>query len=111
MDTLTAPIPDADMEVSIDPKVNANEFNDGYEQVVGVGAYNVRREFPVKWTNLKYDEATAIISFFEAKRGATKFLWTAPEESQRVFICTKFSYKWKFGRRCDITAFLKEQAG
>lgn len=103
--------PDSNADVSLDPKVDTTEFNDGYKQVTTKGAFNQPRTISLKWTNCRYDNAQYLIGFIEALRGAQYFLYSMPEEVQRLYQCTKFSYKWKHGRVADLSATFTEVYG
>jgi len=103
--------PDKETQVTIEPKVATNSFDDTYEQSMGLGAFNSPVSMDLKWSNAKYAEAIVILAFLKARRGYQKFLYAAPEEPQRLFKCPNHTYKWKAGRRCDIRATFNEQAG
>ncbi len=109
--TLVTVPPDTDIDVEVTPVVDTSEFNDGYQQTTGRGVFNSPRKIPVKWTNLYYADATALISFLGALKGYKKFYYTMSEEPERIYKCTKFSYKWKKGRKCEVSASFEEQAG
>jgi phage-related protein len=106
-----APAPDSGMDVDFDPTIISHQFGDAYAQEANVGINPNMKTYSPRWTNLKKAEADYIINFLEARLGTKPFYWKPNEEGAiKVFKCKKMNYKWKSGRKCDITATFKQAA-
>lgn len=104
--------PDEGMNVEFDPKPIKHNYQDGYVGRAGRGAKADQRPHEPRWTNAKKAEAEYIIEFLEDHDGYEPFWWTPNHDVDvKLFVCERFSYKWKNGEFCDINATFEETAG
>lgn len=111
MATFIPPVtPDQGMDVNSEPRFISTAFGDGYKQEIPDGINALQRKMSPRWTNAKYAEANPIIAFLEAKSLTREPFWWTPngETSPRALKCLKFTYSWKKGRYCDISADFEE---
>jgi phage-related protein len=93
------------MSVQKQPFVLENQFGDGYVQRAGYGINADQGSYTPRWTNAYKAEADYIIGFLKGQKGYLPFYWTPNGEStQLCFVCKNYTYAWKSGKFCDISA-------
>ena len=80
--TFTPPIaPSIETTRSMKPRVLMAQFGDGYTQRAPDGINTMMETITVAWSRLKPADAATIVAFFEGRKGAYPFYWTAPRDA------------------------------
>lgn len=76
----------------VTPKVNKNEFGDGYVERFPDGINHISEKWNITYKNLLTAEKNAIEAFFYERGGYKAFDWAPPAEPVKKFCATS----WKF---------------
>ncbi len=78
--------------MTLQPRVVATQFGDGYEQAADDGLNPVKQVWSVAINNAALDEADAIEAFIKPGMGRARFDWTPPRQTVALkWKCTAFS--------------------
>lgn len=96
--------------MSAEPRLRSIKFGDGYEQVAPDGINNNPHKFSVAFSKRTLAEASAILTFLEARKGAEPFYWVAPAPFDDLILyrCKKWRYEAVEFNDHQVTADFEE---
>mgnify|MGYP003109826395 FL=1 len=102
--------PSYNQSAQISPRVLSVRFGDGYTQRIPDGINNNLLNLELSFENRTEKEATAILHFLNARRGAEAFAYTPPSpyQTQKMFICKSFDSTFIFNDNFSIKAKFEE---
>ena len=98
--------PSYSSNTEITPAVKRIQFGGGYEQRVQDGINSILLQINLRFDERDSDETTAIIHFFQSKRGVDSFLYVPapPYNAQGRYVCRSWSLATNFYGNNTITA-------
>lgn len=102
--------PDAEVSLSVEPKVEGARFGDGYEQRVGAGINNDPETWSLSFTGNRA-EIDPIEQFLRNHNGYIAFDWKTPDEVTGRFICRKWRKTRSHGTKVIVTADFEQVFG
>lgn len=95
---------------SVEPKVRATPFGDGYSQRVGDGINTLRRMWSLRFTRETAD-IDDIEDFLRGEGGVTSFDWTPPSGAAGKWVCSAWSRMVNEAGVEEVHATFKEVFG
>ena len=94
---------------TVQPRVTATKFGDGYEQRTANGINTMPRKYDLIFENKPNDVADALEAFLTARGGLESFDWMPPRETQHGrFVCRGWDVTPTSPRTRSITCSFEE---
>jgi phage-related protein len=103
--------PDAGATKSVEPRVLAIKFGDGYSQEMADGINNIVETWSISFSNRTRTVIQAVDDMFESLGGHSPFQWTTPEGKTKKFKCPKWSPSYNHDTDCSLSATFVQHYG
>ncbi|WP_374537183.1 phage tail protein [Chitinimonas taiwanensis] len=103
--------PDYGWSDSMQPRVRAMRFGDGYQQLIPDGLNTLLAEVSVPFTNRTDAQRDQLLALFTSLGGAKPFLFTLPGKVQKAYICTRWTESRAGHNANNVQATFQEWGG
>ena len=107
--------PDKGLSRSSNPSVLVARFGDGYEQRVADGINSLKENYSISFNNRTKAFIDDVVSFLDAKNGATSFTFTLPDSNNTTragekdikVVCDSYNTAYAYDDFYNLTATLR----
>ncbi len=111
MATFNAATPDQGATRTVETRVNAIRFGDGYEQRVGDGINNIVESWSLNFSLRSRAVINLIDNFLLAQKGVKNFNWLTPQGVTKKFVCKKWQPIYNHDGDCSLSCVFEQDFG